>query len=76
MYLYLNRQNMILDIKRIRTSKKISISKLAKITGVSRSYLSEIESGIYSNPGINTVCKICKALHVSPNELVNKDYWK
>lgn len=67
---------MILLLEEKRKSKKLSKSKLSQLSGVSRAYISEIESGKYDNPGIKSVCKLCKALDVTPNELINEEYYR
>lgn len=58
-------------IRLLRNEKKISIRKLAEITGLSKSTLSEIENNISKNPTIDTLDKISKALGVSVAELLD-----
>lgn len=60
-----------MNLKRIREDKKLSLDKLAKITGVSKSMLGLIEKG-ESNPTITTVWKIANGLKVSFTSLLNK----
>jgi transcriptional regulator with XRE-family HTH domain len=43
---------------------------LSQKTGVSRSYVSEVETGKY-NPSIKMICKFCKALNCTPNDLID-----
>lgn len=52
-------------IKRIRTQKNKSLSELADAAGVAKSYLSNVERGIQSNPSIQFVEKIAQTLNVS-----------
>lgn len=58
------------NIKRILIEKDISAYKLAKDGQVSNSYLSEIINNEKTNPSIDIIKKISRALNVSINELV------
>lgn len=58
-----------LKIKEIRVDKMLSQSELARIAGMSQSYLSELESNKKS-PTLRQLCKIADALGVHPSELV------
>ena len=60
---------MPLRLEQIRRSRKMSQLQLAKKSGVSRTYISELESGKY-NPS-KTLCKLAKALDCSLDDLVN-----
>ena len=65
----------VLNLKLIRKSKKISQLQLSKRSGISRSYICELENDLYINPGLDVVCKLCRALDVTPNELIcEKNY--
>lgn len=57
-------------IKEVRLSKNLSQMELAKKSGISQSYLSELESNKKS-PTLRLLCKIAEALNVQPEELVN-----
>lgn len=64
----------MLNLKKIRLDKKTTQKQLSEISGVSQSYISEIEN----NGHICTVyilCRLCKALGVTPNELLDKSFW-
>jgi transcriptional regulator with XRE-family HTH domain len=54
-----------------RKAKKISQEKLAKLTGLDRTFISLIENGKRS-PTFSTILKICSALEISPSELFSK----
>ena len=54
-----------------RKAKKISQEKLAKLTGLDRTFISLIENGKRS-PTFSTILKICSALNISPSELFVK----
>lgn len=51
-----------------RKAKKISQEKLAKLTGLDRTFISLIENGKRS-PTFSTILKICSALEIEPSEL-------
>jgi transcriptional regulator with XRE-family HTH domain len=51
-----------------RKAKKISQEKLAKLTGLDRTFISLIENG-KRNPTFTTILKICSALDIEPSEL-------
>lgn len=51
-----------------RKAKKISQEKLAKLTGLDRTFISLIENG-KRNPTFATILKICSALEINPSEL-------
>jgi transcriptional regulator with XRE-family HTH domain len=51
-----------------RKAKKISQEKLAKLTGLDRTFISLIENGKRS-PTFSTILKLCSALEIEPSEL-------
>ena len=51
-------------------SNHLSQEKLAKLTGLSQSYISDIENGI-KIPHIHTINKIACALKINPFTLLN-----
>lgn len=60
-----------INLKRIRDERKLSLDKVANLTGVSKSMLGQIERG-ESNPTISTVWKIANGLKVSFTDLINQ----
>jgi transcriptional regulator with XRE-family HTH domain len=58
------------NLKRVREEKKLSLEKLAELTGVSKSMLGQIERGD-SSPTIATVWKISNGLKISFTTLLN-----
>lgn len=52
-------------IKDLRTKRGISLTELAKRSGVSKSYLSFLERNMQQNPSIEVLEKIAKALDVN-----------
>ena len=59
------------NLKLLRDTRKLSLDALAKLTGVSKSMLGQIERGEV-NPTISTVWKIANGLKLSPTELMNR----
>lgn len=59
-----------LKIKQIRTSKGLSLFKLSKITGLSKSYLNEIEKG-KKYPKTDKIILLSEAFDVPYDELVS-----
>ncbi|KEO82799.1 helix-turn-helix domain-containing protein [Tumebacillus flagellatus] len=58
------------NLKLLRDERKLSLDKLAELTGVSKTMLGQIERG-ESNPTINTVWKIANGLKVTFTTLIN-----
>ena len=59
-----------LKLKQIRTSKDLSLFKLSKLTGLSKSYLNEMEKG-KKYPKTDKIVLLAEALEVSYDELVS-----
>lgn len=49
-------------LKRIRKEKGMTLEKLAELTGISAGYLCHLEKGSRTNPSIEVMEKIAKAL--------------
>lgn len=58
-------------IRQRRIEQGITLSTLAEKTGVSASYLSRIERGERSVPGMTFITRVATALHLDPNLLSN-----
>lgn len=56
-------------IRNVRKKKNISLYRLMKITGLSYSYLSELENNKVFNPSLATMYKIANALEVKIDDL-------
>ena len=56
-------------IRSVRKKKNISLYRLYKITGLSYSYLSELENNKVYNPSLATMYKIANALEVKVDDL-------
>ena len=57
------------NMKRIRISKGLTQGDIFRSLGVSRGFISNIESG-KTNPTLSTIAKLAKALGVSVDELL------
>lgn len=63
-------------IKKLREKNNYSNKELHQISGVARGYIHEMETGKYNNPTIDVICKLCKALNVTPNDVIPEDMYK
>ncbi len=52
----------------LRTAKGFSVNHLSDMSGVSQSYLREIEMGHYTNPSVDILDAVCDALGLSLRE--------
>ncbi|MBQ9658041.1 MAG: helix-turn-helix domain-containing protein [Clostridia bacterium] len=59
----------VFRIKEVREKKNITLYKLSKLTGISRTYLTELENNKKTNPSLETMYKISLALNVSIRSL-------
>jgi transcriptional regulator with XRE-family HTH domain len=62
-------KQIVENIKRIRQGKKMSLEKLAKITGLTKGYISKIEHS-QKAPPISTLLKIANALGTEASFLI------
>ena len=69
---YRKSEVIILRLKELRLSKNITQIRIAKDSGLSQSYINELETGKKTNPTIQTLEKLAKALGVSIAELTEK----
>ncbi|HYB29986.1 MAG TPA: XRE family transcriptional regulator [Solirubrobacteraceae bacterium] len=59
------------NLRRLRIARRLSLSELARATGMSKATLSSVESG-RSNPTIETLASLAAALRVSLGELLEE----
>ena len=64
---------MKINLLKYREQKRLTLAALSEMTGLGTGRLSEIETGITSDPRISTLIKIADALSVSLDELVGRD---
>ncbi len=60
------------NLLRIRKDRKLSLDQTAKLTGVSKAMLGQIERG-ETNPTVTTLWKIANGLHLSFSSLFKED---
>jgi len=58
-------------IKTLREEKGLSQQELADYSEVDRTYISDLERGLYS-PSLNTIYKLAEILKLKPHELIQK----
>jgi transcriptional regulator with XRE-family HTH domain len=63
---------MTIHLYDIRTQKGYSQEYLAKLSGVSKTHIREVENG-QSNPTIQVLCQLAKALQVPFTDLFSCD---
>ena len=67
---------MKIELLEYREQKHFTLAVLSKMTGLGTGRLSEIETGVTSDPRISTLIKIADALDVTLDELVGRgDGW-
>ena len=59
------------NIKKLRKAKNLSQDRLSKLADVSYNSIIKLETGGITNPTIETLQKIAKALDVSVDDLIN-----
>jgi transcriptional regulator with XRE-family HTH domain len=57
-------------IKTLRNEAGLSQEKLGELTGLDRTYISDIERG-KRNPSLKSLEKLAKALHISISDVTN-----
>ncbi|SDL91239.1 helix-turn-helix domain-containing protein [Bacillus sp. OK048] len=57
-------------IKRLRQKKGYSITELGRLADVSKSYLSQLERGLQTNPSLHFLVKVSKPLDTSIDYLL------
>lgn len=56
-------------LKELRVQKKLSIRRLAEISGVSPGLISDLENGHVNNTTIDSLCRLAKIFQVDVTEL-------
>ncbi|WP_300855526.1 helix-turn-helix domain-containing protein [uncultured Clostridium sp.] len=58
------------NIKTYRLKFNYSKKKLSEVTGISRSYLTDLERGNCDNLSVKKLCSLCMAFNITPNDLI------
>lgn len=61
------------NIRKIRKAKKISLNNLARLTGISVGYISDLENNKFTNPTIDKLNKIAQTLEVQTTDFFDND---
>lgn len=60
---------MLYNLKTIRTNKRLTLRQLSQKTGISTTYLNDLENLICYNPSYKIMQKLTKALNTTIPEL-------
>lgn len=63
------------SIKIYRLKFNYSNKELSKVTGISRSYLSDLEKGKCDNLSVKKLCSLCIVFNVTPNDLIPSEMY-
>lgn len=66
---YRGNKMFVFVIRNIRLEKGLTIYQLSKITGINRSYLTQLENNKKFNPSLKTIYEIATALNVKVDDL-------
>ena len=58
------------NIRKIRAKKELSLEKIARLADLSLNTIVKVENGVNTNPTIETLTKIAKALEVGVDDLI------
>jgi transcriptional regulator with XRE-family HTH domain len=58
------------NIKKLRAKKGLSLEKIARLADLSLNTIVKVENGVNTNPTIETLAKIAKALDVGVDDLI------
>ena len=61
------------NLRTLRKEKHISQTKLAKLSGVSNTYINRLENGVYNNPSYDVLIKLANALNIDIKLLTNAE---
>lgn len=64
----------MLKLKELREHKQLTQKELSNLSGVAQSHISAIENGT-KDCTVSTLCFVCKAMGVTPNDLIKEQYW-
>ena len=58
-----------MSLRKVRVDARLSIDKLAGLSGISPAQIRNIEAGVTKNPRVETLTALAEALDVSPSEI-------
>jgi XRE family transcriptional regulator of biofilm formation len=59
-----------MNVKRLRLKRGLNQTELAKRAKVSQAFVAQLETGVQTNPNLDTLRRLAKALKVTVGELV------
>ena len=60
---------MLVNLKQIRVNKGLTLKQLSLLTGISKTYLNDLENLYRIDPSKDIVDRLIKVLNVTKNEL-------
>lgn len=64
------------NLRKIRIDRGLTQNRLSEASGIGRTTITEIENGTHPNTTIFVLCQLCKALRVTPNDLIPKEMYQ
>ena len=61
------------NIKRVRKERNLTQQKLSEVSGISRSYIGDLENGRRHSMSLDTLQKIAEKLEVTIFDLLNEE---
>ena len=58
------------NVKKLRAKKGLSLEKVARLADLSLNTIVKVENGVNTNPTIETLTKIAKALEIGVDDLI------
>ena len=69
---YCKIDNLMVQLKKIRQNKNISLTEMSNKTGLTRAAISRLENGWMYNPQVKTLFIYCEALKLDSNFKIKK----
>lgn len=66
----MSNNKIAVNIKKLRAKKRLSLEKIARLADLSLNTIVKVENGVNTNPTIETLTKIAKALEIGVDDLI------
>ena len=63
-------RTLAMNVKRLRLKRGLNQTELAKRAKVSQAFVAQLETGVQTNPNLDTLRRLAKALKCKVSELV------
>lgn len=63
------------NLKHLMGDKHITSYELSILSKIPKGYISELVNEKKVNPSLDVICRLCRGLKISPNELIPKGMW-